>query len=292
MFARYSKMYGKPKALGYVVIRLRLTVFFVLVGIAMAQRPQMRVANPVAGEGIAVVLQSGPTFTKLLTDILDDEAVKKIAPLVPRTLIVVNESGRYIAGLTVIFTYPDRISSSGMPWRYITHRTAHYAGHEAMVAPGDALLFTPLPGFSATFRPTAGRLRQPVLDAQMDTFLQSYLEDEATSNVEAAIDSVIFDDGTLVGPDSANRLESLNNKFRANDEVLRAVDGLRGEELHKQLLFYSTLNLPAPSKYTQERSRIATGLLSSFEAGGEASALQWIRAMHVKIIGPITRRDK
>jgi len=96
----------------------------------------------------------------------------------------------------------------------------------------------------------------------------------------------------LVGPDSANRLESLNNKFRANDEILRAVEGLRGEELHKELLFYTNLNLPAPNKYTLERSRTAKSLLLSFEEGGESSALVWIEAMRVKLVGPVKRRYK
>jgi len=252
----------------------------------------MRVTNPVAEEGISVILPLSPAFNKRLADLLDNSAIQKIAPLVPRTLIVVNDSGRYLAGLTVIFTYPERIAPAGTPWRYITNRTAHYADHKAMIAPGDALLFTPLPGFSASFRPPAARLQRPPLDERMDGDLQRYLGAEGQSSIEATIDSIIFDDGTLVGPDSANRLESLNNKFRANDEILRAVEGLRGEELHKELLFYTNLNLPAPNKYTLERSRTAKSLLLSFEEGGESSALVWIEAMRVKLVGPVKRRYK
>jgi hypothetical protein len=251
---------------------------------------QMRVTNPVAAEGISIILPSALTFNKRLTDLLDDSAIQKLGPLMPRTLIVVNDSGRYLAGLTVIFTYPERIAPAGTPWKYITNRTAHRADHKAMIAPGDVLLFTPLPGFYASFRPPANRLRQPLLDESIDRDLRRYEDAEGQSRIEAAIDSIIFDDGTLVGPDSANRLESLNNKFRANDEILGAVDGRRGEDLHKKLLVYS--NLPPYDKYTQALRWAARSVLLSFEESGESAARDWIEAMRVRLVGPIKRRDQ
>ena len=108
------------------------------------------------------------------------------------------------------------------------------------------------------------------------------------SNLQRYHDAVIFDDRTLVGPDSAGRLECLNNKFRANDEILQAAGNLRGEDLHKRLLFYT--NLPALDKYTLERSRAARFLLLSFEDGGERPVFNSIHAMRVKLVGPIKRR--
>jgi hypothetical protein len=159
-----------------------------------------------------------------------------------------------------------------------------------MIAPGDVLLITPLPGYSAVFRPPATRINEPYIYPELEESVPLYLSEEGCSELEATIDSVIFDDGTLVGPDSANRVESVNNKFYSDQEILASVGTTRGDELRQHLVYYT--RRPIQNRQMEQSRRDASFLLAMLDREGEAEAARTIEAMRsVKPLGPIKRRD-
>jgi hypothetical protein len=94
---------------------------------------------------------------------------------------------------------------------------------------------------------------------------------ESTERIDAAADSIIFSDGTFTGPDSANRVKTLDSELRASADLFSKLDGLKGEDLRKQLRFHAALD--ATDTYTRARLVHAKAILRIFDERGEAAAL-------------------
>src|SRR5947209_4736717 len=77
------------------------------------------IINPVAGEGLRVVAPGTPEFMPEVRRLLDPIARQKAAPFLPKSIVIVNDTGKYVWGFTVIYTFPNQLAPSGKPWRHI-----------------------------------------------------------------------------------------------------------------------------------------------------------------------------
>ncbi len=86
--------------------------------------------------------------------------------------------------------------------------------------------------------------------------------------VTVQIDSVIFDDGTLIGADNAGLLGRVNNKIRAEKDLLSAVQPLDGKSLHHYLRGTKAPELK--DEYFLHRASRAQEFQEPLDAHGEA----------------------
>ena len=236
-----------------------------------AHSGNMPLKNPLQREGLAVIDSTPPAFASEVAKFLDPPALAKAWSFLPYGLIIVNNTGRYLWGFTVVYTLPDRISLAGTPWQYQISRTAMGgADRRFMLAPGGSYLVTPVSDFTIAREPDGRRSPQPLLDEGLDRVIQIFEVQDSKERFEASIDSVIYEDGTLVGPDSAHRMDKLNAQIRAQKD-LSALSTLHGDELRKELLLHSGLG--AADEYSRHKSRVSKSLVEGLDRRGEAETL-------------------
>jgi hypothetical protein len=84
-----------------------------------------------------------------------------------------------------------------------------------MIAPGARYLITPVSGLEIHKTPEGRIISSPAVNPDLMRSLRHWESQQADKRVEISIDSVIFEDGLLVGPDSADRLTVLNRSILA-----------------------------------------------------------------------------
>jgi hypothetical protein len=77
----------------------------------------MNMTNPFESEGLTVLTSRSPGFDSELRALLAPDALQKASKFLSKSLILVNNTGRYIWGFTIVYTYPSRIADSGAAWR-------------------------------------------------------------------------------------------------------------------------------------------------------------------------------
>jgi hypothetical protein len=92
---------------------------------------------------------------------------------------------------------------------------------------------------------------------------------ESNERVEVVLDSVIFENGILAGPDSEGMLERVNERIRAEKDLALSIGKLKGEDLKKKLLLHSGKG--AGDEYSARTSAIANSLLGVLDKHGEAA---------------------
>ena len=232
----------------------------------------MPVKNPAQTEGLEIVDADSPGFSQEIRRLLTPDAQRTASPFLPYSFVILNNTGRYIWGFTVVYTFPDWISGSGAPWRFEFSHTARGSDRRYMLAPGDRFLMTPISSFVASCDANGKRSKQPLLDEGLDRIIRVYLP-RLNQHTEAAIDSVIFEDGLLVGPDSIGRLQSVIDRSRANSDLASAIRDLRGDELRKELVVLSTAS-GSNDPYTDQKGDVASALLRMLDQQGESTVLQ------------------
>jgi hypothetical protein len=237
-----------------------------------AQSDNMPIKNPLQGEGISVIDSTSPGFASEVAKFLDPPALAKASSFLPYSLIVVNNTGRYIWSFTVIYTLPNRISPAGTPWQYRISPTAAGPPHRRlMLAPGGSYLVTPVNDFVASRGPDGRSTFQPYLDEGLERIIEIFEVQDSKERMEASIDSIIYEDGTLAGPDSAQRMDKVNIQIRVQKD-LSSISGLRGDELRKELLLYS--GLATADEYSRYKSRVAKSSVGLLDEGKEAMTVE------------------
>ena len=168
------------------------------------------VTNPIADEGLRVIAPGTPEFMPEVRKLLDPIARQKAARFLSKSVVIANDTGKYVWGFTVIYTFPIDLSPSGNPWRHIISPSPGGAApREAMLPPGGRYLVTPIPGFQASTDGNGQPRLKPNLDTNMDTTIRFFTAQRVKplEVVQVSVDSVIFEDGTLAGPDACGETE-------------------------------------------------------------------------------------
>ncbi len=137
-----------------------------------------------------------------------------------------------------------------------------------MLGPGDTYLVTPASELSACKYANGQILAPPVADEGLVRYIQKFTKDFLSGRVTVQIDSVIFDDGTLIGADDAGVLGRVNNRINAEKDLLNAIQPLNGKSLHDYLS--ATKNPELKDEYFLHRASRAQELQELLDAHGEA----------------------
>lgn len=210
----------------------------------------MMITNSLQNEGITVIDATSPAFMAEVAKFLDPEEIAKASFFLPYSVILVNNTGRYLWGFTVVYTFPAWISGSGKPWRHVVSPAAGTFDRSKMFEPGARYLITPVNDFQSSIDATGRRRLRVFLDEGMERIIKLFESEHANGQMELSIDSMIEEDGTLVGPDAAEMLDRIDSRFRAMRDLCASLRSLEGEDLRKQLL---GSGLSAGDEYTSFR---------------------------------------
>lgn len=241
---------------------------------------QMKIVNPVNDAGLVVLDATSPGFLAETQTLLTPEAIAKASSFLPQSLVVINNTGQFVWGFTVVYRYPDWISPAGTPWK---HRISPSGGGPAdrtrMLAPGARFLITPVSDFLASSTAKGDRILQPFLDEGMDRMISQFQAQHPnrSERVEVVVDSVIFEDGSMGGPDSEGMMEKINERIRAEKDLATSLNNLKGEELKGKLLLHS--HKAMGDEYSGRSSAVAQSLLAVLNEHGETAALEIVQKM-------------
>ena len=254
------------------------------------------ITNAVKGQGLTLIDATAPSFKDELRQLVTPEDMVKISLILPYSVIVANDTGRYIYGFTVIYKYPDRLTPDGVPWQHRISRTAPTPNDlKYMLSPGDRYLMTPVSDLNAVRDASGKQTHSLHLDDDMDRIIQVFAKDLAKERCELSVDSIIFDDGTLVGPDTAGRMAKINSRIKGEADLVIAIKDLHGNELRKQLLHYLDVRSD-DAEYAMAQNRAAGFLLTVPKNSGEAAvteaAGQWLGTRSFRNTAQVKRSDK
>lgn len=235
----------------------------------------MTVSNPFQDEGLTVLTVSDRDFSPALDILLSQPAKAKAGSVLPHSLILVNNTGKYIWGFTVLYLFPQRIAPSGKPWRYFVTPAAKSSDRRLMLAPGAKYWIAPISGLEASTDANGKRSLEPILDEGLDRMIEGFSKQEAKEPIEVAIDSIISEDGTIIGPDTVGRAQQINDEIRADKEVLDSIENLQGDALRKQLDLWIALR--GTDRYTVYRFGRANFFKAVLDHQGEAKLMTIIQ---------------
>ena len=272
--------------------RFRLGPFygFVLVFIllcagskSLAGESHLLVKNPLRDFGLTVIDANSPEFSAEIGDLLTAEAAGKASAFLSTSLVIVNNTGKYIWGFTAVYTYPDWISPAGTAWKHrISPSGGGAADRSRMLAPGARFLITPVSDFLASRDANGNTVLQPLMDEGMDRMISHFKAQHPNANerVEAVIDSVIFEDGTIAGPDSEDMMGRVNERIRAEKDLAASMSDLRGDDLKKKLSLHAHKGMG--DEYSGRTSAVAQSLLQVLSAKGEPVVLEVLQRLRTK----------
>jgi|SRR5579872_3038094 len=204
---------------------------------------KMKISNPLEAEGLKIIAPDSPEFRPALEAMIDPDLTAKAGPFLQYSVVLVNATGRYIWGFTAIYKYPDKIAPSGKPRRHQINPSAGGAGSRAQYfAPGARYLLTPVSNFLAEVDADGRRGLAPSWYDGIEQVMkiQSGIGDPLMRTVELTIDSLIYEDGLIVGPDRAGRMEEVNRRILREKRFADSLSGLAGAALRAKLAEYSS----------------------------------------------------
>jgi hypothetical protein len=273
-----NRVVNMAASAGYAWLMILIVLLFA--NFSLAAERHMTVNNYLKDAGVVIIDSTSSAFDPEIQKLLTPEAQKKALPFLSSSLVVINNTGQYIWGFTIVYTYPDWTAPAGTAWK---HRISPSAGGAAqrnlMLAPGDSFLITPVSDFLASADSSGKRFLQPFLDEGMDRMIAHYLSQQSVKNerVEILADSVIFEDGMLLGPDTEGMMSKVNERIRAEKDFISSVENLRGEVLHRKLQLHSQAGMV--DEHSGQMSNHASAVLNVFDRQGEAAAVQIIETI-------------
>ncbi len=191
---------------------LGLCVHVGLISTIIKAAPPSIAVNNFSGSPIEVISSSSPLFMQLLTTFCGSNTVEILRPILPYVVIARNNSSSTIVLITVRVNLEDTNGS-------VVANTYSLAIRGSGTAPGELVLMTPVSGLS---RPLKHQVWTPSL--QNADHLSEVISDkvrryEEMSAVRISLDSVIFSDDSLIGPDLAGKLTEENTERSARRQL-------------------------------------------------------------------------
>jgi hypothetical protein len=242
-----------------------------------ASAQEVTMTNAVEAYNIHAYLGNSSKLSSQSSPILEQLSESDLSTILPHAVLLENGSTRKIWSITVIYTFPGEISASGQAKRHIVSRTAPlHATADTLFLPGDQLLVTPLRGFSIMSRPNKPVTHIQNVPLQIALEAEDYKRDyiDTGKKIEVKVDSVVFDDGEIIGPDTAGYMETLNNRLDADQELLDGASALRGQPLKDFLQTASTRHVVTDRDIYF--TSLAGNLLALLNADGEEAFLKTV----------------
>jgi hypothetical protein len=185
--------------------------------------------------GVSVYAPGSPQFSETLSKLVDPADMGKIGALLPLCLVVKNGTGRYLAGITVVYTVPEMIAADGEPFRIRESARTALRDRSQMFAPGDLRLVSPVYQLQGTIGDNGAVRLKPIVDEDTLRLMELRSEQYGSRKLVASVDSIVTEDGYLYGPDEGKLLPEFNARLRAESDLKNEVLPLRGEALRESL---------------------------------------------------------
>jgi hypothetical protein len=239
-------------------------IFTILFGMAYSSfgRPVISYSG-LTESGIRILTPETQEFRDELQALTAGSSHPLLDETLPYSVIVKNTSTRFIATIVVIYNIKN---SEGNPVDHTFALSSLYRHRARLMAPGESRLVGPVPFLYETVnrRQLAGAL--PLDNAANENVQQRLRNYTNQQSIHVTLDSVVFEDGELIGPDKANMLGVLNSWIRAEQELREAVGTKNGVELKlflEEILSRPT-NLRDPSSAADQYAIRRQGLARAF----------------------------
>ena len=238
--------------------------------------------------GIQLFPGNSQEFEVSFLEASDAKSLAAIDLVRPYSVLVKNNTNERVVSVTIRFYLTDVTGRT--VWHQMTAGT-RVRTNSSMIAPGDSVLLTPITGLNTVLH--RGRQKHVLEDSSMlpevSKRARQYSEQ---ARIRVSIDSVIFEDGGMVGSDVGGNLEMLNAWSRAEQEISDSLQALHSEDIRS---FLSSLrDMPRGKGQNHHEKRLhdfAEELLSQVDSfSTQAEFLAYVRGRALSRIPIITRR--
>jgi hypothetical protein len=184
---------------------------FGVVTTIMTAAPSITFSN-FPGSQMELIPGSSPQFMQLLTSFCGPDAVEVLRPMLPYFVMVRNNSSSTIVQPTI------RVTLKGYDGSVVTNTYSLKIGGSG-VPPGELVLMTPISGLSVPMKQNARTPKLQNVDHRSDAIAEKVQRWDETSEVSISLDSVIFSDDSLIGPDLAGKLNEKNSERRVTRQL-------------------------------------------------------------------------
>lgn len=217
-------------------------------------------------EGVRLIAPETEEFERELQPLLGRAPRELIAPALPYSVIVANDSGRAIALLGVRF---DMTGPYAKPYSVIHYADTLRNPEKSDLQPGTRRYVCAEPSFTALL------LRR---DGDLSSRGRHNLDNlQKTLDISASIDCVAFDDGRFEGPDTQGALDRLAKQRQMEASFLIETVSMSALEADRYLR--------AAIEDTGDRARrmLARKLLDGLESDGPAGMMREASQHRLKI---------
>ena len=182
--------------------------------------------------GISINEASGSAFAAAIGNWLSPETKELLRPILPNSVIVNNQTDKAIVAVCVRWTLTDlegRVTVDDMTLQTLIK------DRRFMADPGGAVFMSPYTALNRKIELGKGTRVMESTFKWPD--LNRYAGQRA---INISIDSVIFEDGTIIGPDQNKTAEKLSAWLRAEKEIVDQVLSKQGEALKQYLMSVSS----------------------------------------------------
>lgn len=247
---------------------------------AFASRKFIALDHPLKQRGLLVIKPTDPQFATELAELLTPSERAVLTPVLEQAVIVVNNTGQYIWGFTIIFSYPDHRTSEGRSWsQYINVSPGGAVPRDQMLGPGGRYLVTPMPAVVASRQHGQQRTLGPSNESPLGTVAETLSRRDAKlgSRLLISVDSVIFENGMILGPDLADRKRQVNAHIDAEEALIKGLAGLSGLALREKVASF------AATTPIDDYSRQLKGMASAFDSilkyEGDVALIKLLQSM-------------
>jgi hypothetical protein len=216
--------------------------------------------------GVSLIGPATAGFEPALVPLLGRAPRELLAPALPYSVIVANDSGRSIALLGVRF---DMAGSHAQPFSVIHYADTLRNPDKADFLPGAKRFVCAEPSFTALL------LRR---DGDLSSRGRNNLDNlRRVLDIGASLDCVAWDDGRFEGPDTLGAFDRLARQRDLEAEFTRMVLSAGGAEVERLLL------RAAEDPGDRARRTLARKLLEGLQSGGRDEMLSRARNHRLKI---------
>jgi hypothetical protein len=229
-----------PLITGGIVTLLTRTLLLVAAGtLTLAAQPLITV-RPEPDQvppGIAIRTPSDPSFQSLAEKLLVPAAVPLYQHILPYSTVIRNETPTPVIAMVLSIQITDATGRTSKPM--MGHFGSTPPGKkEVVLAPGRDMLLTPDPRFTQ-LAPILSAFNEAKQKQRLDELANHPLEPYISARaITLALDSVLFADGTVEGPDEENAFETWTNALHIEatfEGSVLAFQGRDTEELRQYL---------------------------------------------------------
>jgi hypothetical protein len=215
--------------------------------------------NGLDAQGVKLVGPTDPEFGKHFPSGFDR--------LQPYSVLFANNSTRRIAAVTIVYDFNGEPGTGGR--QTIESRVADPT---VMLQPGDVRVFAPVFNFAQAVN--ANTLKLPLSGQQQKEIDYYMMPFEQAKTVLAKIDSVVWEDGTIAGPDTSHMLDVMNAEAKADSELMAIARSTTGTALTQQLANVPMQKAAASADeedwYARRKHDLAQSWISAINQFGES----------------------